>query len=288
VLWVAATWSFPATPPARGQPYEAGGPVGWPVAPLLLLAVATVLIAAAGVSANAARAVGACVLGVVLLYVAARLDRRARNRLLPAELLEARHPVGAGLLLVFALCTATTGFWAYGPLIAQILLGTRPLVTGYILAAEAIAWSLATLVVSSARPTADAWLIRGGATAVMVALLGYAVVVPARSLTGMIVCGLLQGVGFGVCWPAIVQRLVRSSSESERSLASASASTVQRIGYAVGTAAVGIAANMSGLTDSQSIAAARSAGFWIFAAFVPLLAVGLVSAWTFTRDEATA
>ena len=284
LLWVAAVRFLPALPrasPPTPTPYPA---FNWPIAPLSVLTAATVLIAEAGVSSSQAVAAVACVLGVGLLYVAARLDRRASNRLLPAQLLEPRHPVGAGLLLVFALCTTTTGFWAYGPLLAQILLGTRPLVTGYILASEAIAWSLATLAVSAVAPSADAWLIRGGAAAVMLALVGYSIAVPAGSLPGMIACGLLQGVGFGVCWPAIVQRLIRCASAPERSLASASASTVQRIGYAVGTAAVGIAANMSGLNDSLSTAAARAAGFWIFAAFIPLLLIGLLSAWIFTRE----
>ncbi len=158
--------------------------------------------------------------------------------------------------------------------------------TGYILAGEAIAWSLATLAVSSATPPADAGLIRGGAAAVAVGAAGFALVVPSGSLAGMVVCGLLQGGGFGLCWPAIVQRLVRFSAPADQSLASASASTVQRIGYAIGTAAVGIAANVAGLADGISIPAAKAAGFWVFAAFIPILAFGLRSAWKFTAADA--
>jgi hypothetical protein len=102
----------------------------------------------------------------------------------------------------------------------------------------------------------------------------------------MIVCGLLQGAGFGLCWPAIVQRTVRFADADERSLASASVSTVQRIGYAVGTAAVGIAANAAGLADGAAVPAVRAAGFWVFAAFIPVLAIGVASAWGFTgRDR---
>jgi len=254
----------------------------WPAAPLLVLCAATLLIAEAGTAVNVTVAISTGAAGAILLYVAARLDRVADPRLLPQQLLDLQHPVGAGLLLVFALCTATTGFWVYGPIIAQILVGMPPLITGYILAGEAIAWSLATLAVSSTRAAADRRLIVGGAAAITVATLGYTVALPTGSLPGLVMCGLLQGVGFGVCWPAIVQRLVRCSSPSERSLASASASTVQRIGYAVGTAAVGIAAGLSGLNVSASPMAARAAGFWIVAAFIPLLLIALLSAWKFT------
>jgi MFS family permease len=278
VLGAWARWSFPAAPRQPDTP--------WPLVPLLVLSAATLLIAEAGALNHVLWGAAICVLGSGLLVLAARLDRRAVNRLLPAQLLDFQHPVGSGLLLVLSLSVATTGFWAYGPLLLKILFGTHPLVTGYILAGEAIAWSLATLAVSSATPAADAGLIRGGAAAVAVGSAGFALAVPSGSLAGMVVCGLLQGGGFGLCWPAIVQRLVRFSAPADRSLASASASTVQRIGYAIGTAAVGIAANMAGLADGISIAAAKAAGFWVFAAFIPVLGVGLKSAWKFTAAEA--
>jgi MFS family permease len=259
----------------------------WPVLPLIVLSAATLIIAEAGAASDpdargiALSAIG-CLIGAGLLYLAARLDRRAQVRLLPAQLLDFRHPIGAGLTMVFALSVATTGFWAYGPLIVKILFGTKPLVTGYILAGEAIAWSLATLAVSSATPSADQWLIRAGAAGVAVGAAGFAIAVPSGSLLGMVLCGLLQGAGFGLCWPAIVHRTVRFADPAEQSLASASVSTVQRIGYAVGTAAVGIAANVSGLAEGVSAAAAKTAGFWVFAAFIPVLMIGLLSAWRFT------
>ncbi len=123
---------------------------------------------------------------------------------------------------------------------------------------------------------------RGGTAAVALGSSGFALAVPSNSLAGMVVCGLLQGGGFGLCWPAIIQRLVRFSAPADQSVASASASTVQRIGYAIGTAAVGIVANVAGLADGISIPAAKAAGFWVFAAFLPILGFGLLSAWKFT------
>jgi MFS family permease len=103
-------------------------------------------------------------------------------------------------------------------------------------------------------------------------------------LAGIVACALLQGVGFGLCWPSIVRRMAELSSESERPLAVTSPETVQRMGYAVGAAAVGIAANLSGLAAGISIAAAKSAAFWVFAAFVPNLLLALFCAFRFTQD----
>jgi hypothetical protein len=111
---------------------------------------------------------------------------------------------------------------------------------------------------------------------------GLALAVPAGSLAGIVLCLLLQGCGMGLCWPAIVQRTVRCADQAEGTLAAAAPGTVQRIGFAVGAAATGIAANLAGLADGVSPAAARTASFWVFAAFVPVLAVALAAAWRFT------
>jgi hypothetical protein len=78
--------------------------------------------------------------------------------------------------------------------------------------------------------------------------------------------------------------MARFSDEGERPLAVTSPETMQRIGYAVGAATVGIAANLSGLADGISIAAAKTAAFWVFAAFVPVLLLALICAWSFTRE----
>jgi MFS family permease len=183
---------FPSTPAEK----SAGR---WPIVPLLLLSAATLIIAVAGASRGAVAAVIGCVTGIMLLYGAARCDRRAAIRLMPLQLSSFRHPVGAGLAMVFAFSVATTGFWAYGPLILKIVFGTKPIVTGYILAGEALAWSLATLAVASARDSAGRWLIRAGISAVTAGSAGFALAVPAGSLGGMVLCGLLQGAGFGLC-----------------------------------------------------------------------------------------
>ena len=271
---------FPGAPPAQTAKRL-------PLLPLLVLSIATLFIAESSLATSIAISVLGCTLGAALLYLAARLDRRSHSRLFPVQLLDFRHPVGAGLLMVFALSVATTGFWAYGPLILKILFGTQPIVSGYILAIEAVAWSLGTLAVSTAPVSADRWLIRLGATSIALGAGGFALVVPAGLLAGMVLCALLQGLGFGLCWPSIVHRLARFADDIERPLAVTSPETMQRIGYAVGAAAVGIAANLSGLAAGISVAAAKAAAFWIFAAFIPVLILALVCAWVFTKEPGT-
>jgi MFS family permease len=256
-----------------------------PLAPLGILSIATVLIAESSLAGSTAMSAVGCTVGVALLYLAARFDRRAVSRLFPSHLLHFGHPVSAGLLLVFALSVCTTAFWAYGPLLLKILFATRPLVSGYILAAEAIAWSLATMAVSTAPVSAERLLIRIGVILVAAGASGFVFVVPAGLLWGIVLCSLSQGIGFGLCWPSIVQRLTRFSDVAERSLAATSPETMQRIGYAVGAAAVGVVANTSGLAAGIAVGAAKSAAFWVFAALTPVLAVAVICAWQFTARQ---
>jgi len=278
ILWLLAARYLPAERPqaSRTQTME------WPLRPLLILLFATLIIAQSGVTGSSKLALIGCISGALLLYVAARLDRCARARLLPAQLLDLRAPISAGLLMVLALSVATTGFWAYGPLILKVLFATNPLFSGYALAAEALAWSLATMAVSAAPLSKDKLLIRTGTVAVSAGVAGFAWAVPAGSLAGIMACSLLQGLGFGLFWPAVVHRLVRYANQDEKDLAAASPSTIQRIGYALGTAIAGIVANLCGLAEGVSAAAARSAAFWVFAAFIPVLAAALFGAWRFT------
>jgi len=102
---------------------------------------------------------------------------------------------------------------------SKFLFGTNPLIAGYILAAEGLAWSLATMVVSRIDRLSDILLIRIGVAAICVGASCFAVAVPAGMMSGIVACALLQGLGFGICWPAIAHRLVLfASSPAERSL----------------------------------------------------------------------
>lgn len=289
--WRMAFWVFAALSVALAalmlallptEPHNPGHTTRWPIATIVVLSSGTLLIAEAGVAGSALLALLACAVGGALLYLSALLDRKARVRLLPLEILDLRKPLGAGLAMIFALSVATTGFWAYGPLILKVLYGIDPLISGYILAIEAIAWSLGTMAVSGRQRFSDSTLIRAGVLCICAGVAGFAVAVPVGSLYALAACAVAQGVGFGIGWPSIVTRCVRLGGD-DQALASAAPATLQRIGYAVGTAFAGVLANMSGLAEGVQATSARVAGFWVFAGFVPLLLVGIKYGWRFTR-----
>ena len=94
---------------------------------------------------------------------------------------------------------------------------------------------------------------------------------------------VLLGAGFGMCWAFVMRRVVESVAESERERAASSLPTIQLLGYALGAALSGIVANLSGLAAEVPRAVVEVAAFWVFAAFLPVAALGVAAAWRLAR-----
>ena len=269
----------------RRRRRPAGGGWSWP--PLLLLFAGTLAIAEAGELDSLARAIAAASVGVALLLAAVIVDGRVRHRLMPTEVSQVTSRLGAGLLMVFALSAASTGFWAYGPLILRSAFGIDLLLSGLLLAGESLAWTLCTLAVAGAGPRWGSTLIGTGVATASLGTAGLALAMPSGFVPAIVVCVLLQGAGFGLSWPFLVARVIALARPEERDLAAGAAPTAQRIGYAVGAAGAGIAANAAGFAVGASPEAAHEAASWVFAGFVPLLLIALLAAARFTSRSAS-
>ncbi|TIU76369.1 MAG: MFS transporter, partial [Mesorhizobium sp.] len=117
-----------------------------------------------------------------------------------------------------------------------------------------------------------------GALMIASGLAGFAYAIPAGSIPLILLCALLQGGGFGVCWPFLTRVIVASARDGEQTIASAAVPTMQRIGYAVGAALAGIVANASGFSQGLNRDAAAGVAGWLFLAFVPLGILGCIAA----------
>ena len=152
------------------------------------------------------------------------------------------------------------------------------LTTGYIIAAESIAWSILSILVANAPPSRERLIIVGGALMIAAGIAGFAYAVPAGSIPLILACAVLQGGGFGIAWPFVTRIIVAAAPESERTIAASAVPTMQRIGYAVGAALCGIVANASGFSAGLSGETAESVAKWLFLAFVPLGIIGCLAA----------
>ena len=248
-----------------------------PIAQLIPLSFGVVAIAAAGLVTDAAQAAGLGAAGLLLVGLFLWLDLHAATALLPRSAADPRGAIGAGLLMIASLGAATASFTVYGPAIMQALYGASPVVAGYVLGGEALAWTATALIFAGA---GDVRLkIRLGAVMVAVGVASLAVVMPRGPLPLIGACALTMGAGFGLSWAFIAGRVVANAPPAEEALASSSIPTTQMIGTAVGAAASGAIANLLGFGGGIDAGKAASGGFWLFAVFTPLAAVGCLAAW---------
>jgi MFS family permease len=260
-------------------------PPPFPLIPLACLSLAVTLIASAGVSIELVRSSALLALGLVGLMLFFRLDaRQPAARLFPSTLFDWRSKVGSGMTLVAAFSVATCSFAVYGPLILTSLHGIPVLTTGYIIAAESIAWSILSILVANAPPNRERMIIVGGALMIAAGIAGFAYAVPAGSIPLILACAVLQGGGFGIAWPFVTRLIVAAAPDAERTIAASAVPTMQRIGYAVGAALCGIVANASGFSGGLSGETAESVAKWLFLAFVPLGIIGCLAAVSNARD----
>ncbi len=255
----------------------------FPVLRLACLALAIVLIALAGVGIEPLRSSILLLLGLAGVALFFRLDaRRPQARLFPRRPLDPSTAVGSGLIMFGVFSAGTIAFTIYAPLILTTLHGVSLITTGYIIAAEAVAWSAMSIAVAGAGPRQERAIILAGALMIAAGMTGLVYAMPSGSVWLVLACAILQGGGFGLVWP-FVTRIIVTSAHEERAVASSAVPTIQRMGYAVGAAVAGIVANAAGFGEGLTPETAANVAAWLFLAFLPLGVVGCLAALQLLR-----
>jgi MFS family permease len=272
--------------PAAGVQHER--PAGMPRIPALqiaLLAASVLLIAASEFAPALAWQAAGVAAGLGLGVAATRADGRAAVRLLPTGAYAVRTPLGAIYAGVVLLMIGTTTE-IFVPYFLQLLHSHSPLLAGYLTAAMAGGWSVGSMLSSGRSGKGADRMLRAGPVACTLGLAALAVLMPGHgslapgieTLLVAIALGAV-GLGVGIGWPHLVTRVMSLAPQGQEGLASASITTVQLYGMAVGAAVAGLVANAGGLAAPGGVEGARSAAVWLFASFAlaPALAAWLVA-----------
>jgi len=255
-----------------------------PFARLSLLGIAVLLICQAGVSTNTITSSILCAAGISLFLIFLKRDSDSQNKIFPKGILNPRSNAGSGLYMISSLFMATISLTVYGPLLMYIIFGAEPLISGYIIALESLGWTILAVITSGVKEHIELRLIRMGAFLVSISTLGLIFAMTSGPLWLIALLSYSMGMGFGMSWSFVSKRIIASVPEDERVQASGSIPTFMRMSMALGAAISGIIANFSGFSESSSVFIARNVAFWCFAAFIPLLLVGLFFAWRISRD----
>lgn len=233
---------------------------------LICLAIAATS-AASAVSAPLAKA-GLIAFAILSLAVMLRLNRDAVMPLLPRDSFRLSTPTGIGLWLALLLCITFSPLQLYVPIFLQRLHGLDPLAAGYAVAGASMGWTAASLATAGA---ADVWrdrLMQTGPVVMAVGLLGIAQLMPASGSAWLYVAIAVVGIGIGQCWPFVAHRIMRGAQSGDETVAASSVPTVQQMGFALGAALAGLAANASGLGSEAAGEHTAEAAFWVPASFV--------------------
>jgi len=292
-LWRWVFWAFAAQAlvfvagVAVALPKEARPDGGDPRAPWLqlgLVALGVLGIAVAGTMHGPA-AIASGAVGLVLLLIMLAVDRRAEVRILPRAGTHLSTPSAQGYAAIFLLSGAAVIHSIYSPVLLQRIHGASPLVAGYVVACEAVGWSTVAFFIGGAPARWQGWLIRFGGLGVMGGLVALAFALGHGELWVVALASALMGAGFGGSFAFMSARVVDGLEGDERALASAAVPTVQSTGNAVGAAFAGVMAGLLGLGRPFDAATASAAALPLFAAFVPLAAIGAFAAWRLGADR---
>lgn len=269
-----------------GATRSADAAAEFPVGRLSLLSLAVVLVAFGGVEVSIPRTVPSVAGGLVCLIAFLWLDGRAGDtRLLPRCPFDPWRPAGAALLMILSMSIATIAVTAFGPLLVTAIHGVSALTAGYIVACSSIGWTVMAVLVSGAPERFDRRMIALGMTVVALSILGFLHAVPNGPVWLIAVFAAMEGGGFGMAWTFILRRTMGLAGADEVQRVSGAIPTIQRLGYALGAAYVGIVANASGLLSMETVADAAKVARWVFASCVPFAAIGLIAMSALVRDR---
>ncbi len=272
-LWLSVSKDPGDTPTA---PEKVGN---LPAKRLAWLCAGVVLVAYAGIDVSPLGTSLFVLLGVVSLAVFVRLDSgHDASRMLPSRPFSLGNPIGAAMLMIACFAAATAAVSVYVPFLITSLHGISELAAGLIIALEAVAWTLAALLISGQPERRDRFFVLAGMVCVTLGIACMIPAVPHGPVWFVALGAALQGFGFGLAWTFILRRATAIAPEGETQRVSSALPTVHRLGYALGAALLGIVANSMGIDDPERLKSVATA---LFIASLPVALFGLVAAARF-------
>ncbi len=264
-----------ALPRARA---EKGGPArAIPGGRVVLICLAIAVMSAASVVSLPLTKAGLFLTAVALLVGMILLDRRSTAPLFPSDAFSLSSMTGVAMWFALLVSIAYSPLSIFVPIFLQSLHGFDPLAAGYTVAGASMGWTVSSIVVSGWSLRSAGRMLVAGPFAMAVGLAGVALLMTTQPVLVLPAVIALVGFGIGACWGFGVQRLMGGARPGEGDLAASAVATVQQTGFALGAAAAGIVASLSGLSCELSAQGVASAAFWVPASFAPIALIATVA-----------
>jgi MFS family permease len=261
LLVAAAIRALPRAPRER-----AGALPRVPGARVALICLAIITLSSTAVMDAPVVKAGLIALTLAALAGMLRLNRSAAQRLLPSDAFSLRSVTGVGMWSALLLTIAYSPLQIFVPLFLQRLHGFDPLAAGYAVAASSLGWTVAALAVAGVSNVWSRRMLVLGPTVMAIGLIGVGVLGAAGPIPGLLLAIVMVGLGIGMCWAFVAQRVMGGAAREEATIAASAMPTVQQVGLALGGASAGLVANMAGLSGGD-VGGIAQAAFWVPASF---------------------
>ena len=254
-----------------------------PARSLALLATGITALAAASIAGDLGTALLLLLSAAGLIAATLIHDRRAAAPMLPRSTTDMKTLLGAAYGTYFMMTAGAAGFSLYAPALLQHTMGLSATSAGYVVAIEAIAWTLAALLVVNADGARARQSIVGGAALAALAVAAMIGLMASDLLWPIIAAAAALGAGFGFSYSLIGQRIIGALGDDERAVGSGAIGAVRNAGGAVGSAVAAIAANATGFGAGVSDANVDALAVAIFGASLPFAFAGVAAALLLAR-----
>lgn len=204
------------------------------------------------------------VLGLGLMVLLVRVERRSEARLLPRDALRPGSTLGSLYAMMALLAVTVTCTEVFVPLFLQELHGLGPFLAGVLAAGMSAGWTAGSIALSGAGPDRTMRILRAAPWVSAGGMLVLAILLPQGgkgdwpSLMPLVFGLLVVGIGVGSAWPHLAALVMQNAPAGEEDLASSSIMTVQLVATAVSAAVAGVVLNASGLATPAEVATAAS------------------------------
>ena len=269
-----ALGAFRMLPAARAA---TGKRARFPGARLVLVCAAIASSSSAAIAPSPVAKALLIALAVVFLAAMLRLDRKTQSPLLPSDAFSFSTPTGLGLWLLVLVAVAYSPLQIFIPAFLQSLHGLDPLTAGYGVSCASLGWTVAALLVAGANEAWRGRLIVLGPLIMGVSLVGAGVL---ADLHALLLCAAILGIGTGIgfCWAFVAQRIMSGARKGEEAVAAASVPTTQQMGFALGAALSGLAANAAGFATGLPREAMAEIAFTVPVSLAVSAALGVLVA----------
>jgi predicted MFS family arabinose efflux permease len=222
-----------------------------PLLRLAGLAAGVCCVAAAGPAGGLVARVSLIALGIAIIGLTFRLDRRAANNMFPAQALSLNAPIGLGLWILALHGMTQTSVNLFLPLLLQVVHGVSPVFVNVLSIVISCGWTIGTFTASGWSGLRERLALASGPVLAFGGLVCLTLVALQPVLVLLAASTLLMGLGIGIYNVHLVARTMGCAAPGEqRSLASALTS-VRSLGTAFGAAIAGVIASTAGLGSAN-------------------------------------